>query len=102
MGGAERIIFALRPLGEAGQAAPLAQSANAVAPPGQDFVRIGLVPDVPDDAVARRIENLMQGQGEFDDAEPGAQMPASNRNGADRFGAQLIGESTKIALGHGA
>ena len=38
MRGAERIVFALRPLGEAGQAAALAQGADAIAPPGQDLV----------------------------------------------------------------
>ena len=71
---AERIIFALRPLGEAGKAARLAQSADAVAPAGQDFMRIGLVPDVPDDAVARRVENIMERQRQLDDAEPGPEM----------------------------
>jgi hypothetical protein len=39
-------------LGEAGQAAALAQRADAVAPAGQDLVRIGLVADVPDQPVA--------------------------------------------------
>jgi hypothetical protein len=49
--GAERVVFALRALGEAGQAAALAQRADAVAPSGQNLVRIGLVADVPDQPV---------------------------------------------------
>ena len=102
MGGAERIVFALGALGEAGKAAALAQGADAVAPAGQDFVRIGLMADVPDDAVARRVEDVMQRHRQLDDAEPGAQMAAGHRNRADRLGAQLIGERAKIALGHGA
>jgi hypothetical protein len=57
MRGAERVVFALAALGEAGQAAALAQRADAVAPAGQDLVRIGLVADVPDQPVARRIED---------------------------------------------
>ena len=51
MRGAERVVFALRALGETGEAAALSQGADAVAPAGQDLVRIGLVTDVPDQAV---------------------------------------------------
>ena len=50
---AERVVFALRAPGEAGQPAALAQRADAVAPAGEDLVRIGLVADVPDQPVAR-------------------------------------------------
>ena len=56
MGGAERIVFALAPLGEAGEPAALSQGADAVAPAGQDLVRIGLVADVPDQPVGRGVE----------------------------------------------
>ena len=48
MGGAEAVVFALRPLGEAGQAAALAKGANLIPPSGQDLVGIGLVSYVPD------------------------------------------------------
>ena len=56
----ERVVFALRPAGEARQPAALAQRADAVAPAGQDLVRIGLVPDVPDQPVVRRVEHRVQ------------------------------------------
>ena len=55
--GAERVVFALGALGEAGQAAALAQGADAVAPSGEDFVRVALVADIPDQPVVRRVEN---------------------------------------------
>ncbi len=97
MRGAERVVFALRALGEAGEPAALAQRADAVAPAGQDLVRIGLVADVPDQPVARRVEDIMQRHGEFDDAEPGAQMAAGDRNRADRLGAQFVGERAQVA-----
>ena len=51
MRGAERVVFALGALGEAGQAAAHAQRADAVAAAGENLVRIGLMADVPDDAV---------------------------------------------------
>ncbi len=68
MGRAERVVFALGALGEARQAAALAERPDAVAPPGQDLVRIGLVSDVPDQAVVRRVEHVVQGDRELDDA----------------------------------
>ncbi len=50
--GAERVVLALAALGEAGEAAAGTQRADAVAPSGQDLVRIGLVADVPDQPVS--------------------------------------------------
>ena len=98
MRGAERVVFALGALGEAGEAAAHAQGADAVAPPGEDLVRIGLMADVPDDAVARRIEQIMQRDGQLDHAEAGAEMAAGDRHGVDRLLAQFVGELTQLTL----
>ena len=98
MRGAERVVFALGALGEAGQAAALAQRADAVAPAGEDLVRIGLVADVPDQPVARRVEDVVQRDGQLDHAEPGAQMAAGHRDRVDRLGAQLVGELPQLAF----
>ena len=65
---AERIVFAFGALSETRQPAALAKRTNAVAPTGQDLVRIGLVTDVPDQLVGRRIEHGMQRHGKFDHA----------------------------------
>ena len=53
-----------------------AQRADAVAAAGQDLVRIGLVADIPDQPVGRRVEDVVQRDRQFDDAEAGAEMPA--------------------------
>ena len=58
--GAKGVVFALGALGEAGQAAALAQGADAIAPAGEDLVGVALVADVPDQPVARRVEHIMQ------------------------------------------
>jgi len=92
VGGAERIVIAFGPLGEAGQAAAGAQRADAVPAAGQDLVRIGLVADVPDQAVARGVEDVMDGRGQFDDAEAGAEMPAGDGNRVDGLLPQFIGD----------
>ena len=92
----ERIIFALAALGEAGEAAAHAQGADPVAPAGQDLVRIALVADVPDQPVPRRVEDMVDGDGELDHAEPGAEMAAGHRDRRDRLGAKLVGELAKL------
>ena len=96
---AERVVLALGALGEAGESAALAQRADAVAPPGQDLVRIGLMADVPDEPVARRVEHLVQRDRQLDDAEPGAEMPAGDRDRIDRLRAQLVGELGQLLFG---
>ena len=71
--------------GEARQPARLAQRADALAPAGQDLVRVGLVADVPDQPVVRRVEHVVQGHGQLDHAQPGAEMPAGHRDRVDRL-----------------
>ena len=60
-----------------------------VAPAGQDLVRVGLVADVPDQPVVRRVEDVVQGHGQLDHAQPGAEMPAGHRDRVDRLLPQL-------------
>ena len=98
MAGAEGVVFALRALGEAREAAALAQRADALAPAGQDLVRIGLMADVPDDPVARRVEHIVQRDRQLDDAEARAEMAAGHRNRADGLGAQFFGEPHELAF----
>ena len=55
--------------------------------------------DVPDEAVARRVEDPVQRRGQLDDAEAGAQVAAGDRDGVDGLGAQLVGELAQIGFG---
>ena len=96
MGGAERIVFALGALGEAGQAAALTERADAVAAAGKNLVRIGLVADVPDQAVVRRVEHVMQRDRQLDDAEAGAEMAAGDSDSVDGLLTQLVGDLAKL------
>ena len=98
MRGTERVVFALRTLGEARQAPALAQGSDAVAPPGQNLMRIGLMADIPDQPVARRIEDVMQRDGELDDAEPRAKMAAGDGYRVDELLAQLFGNLLQIGF----
>ncbi|KPH85183.1 dehydrogenase [Komagataeibacter intermedius AF2] len=87
---AKRVVFALAAPGEARQAARLAQGADALAPPGQDLVRIGLVADIPDHPVIGRVEHGMQRHRQFDHAQRRAKVAAGGGYGIDRLGPQFF------------
>ncbi len=89
---AEGVVFALASLGETRQPAALTQGTDAIASACQDFVRIGLMAHVPDEAVVRRVEDVVDGDRQLDDAQPRPQMAARDRDGVDGFGAQLVGK----------
>ena len=80
----ERLVKPLRP-------PPCRMRADAVAAAGDDLVRIALVADVPDQLVVGRVEHIMDGDGQLDDAEARAQdarrtatRPRSSRREARR------------------
>ncbi len=97
---AEGVVDALGALGEAREAAALAERPDAVAASGEDLVRVALVADVPDDAVVGGVEDVMQGDREFDDAQPRAEMAAGDRHGVDHLGAHRIRHRLQLAFRH--
>src|SRR5712691_4623114 len=66
MGGAERVVLALAAAREAGNPSAHAYAAHRFAAAGENLVRIGLVSHVPDDAVVRRVEYVVQRDGQLD------------------------------------
>ncbi len=92
MRGAEGVVFALATTRKAGRTAPLAQPAHLLAAPGQDLVGIGLVPDIPDHAIAGRVVCVVQGDGQLDRAEVGRQVTAGLGDGFEQECAQLAGK----------
>jgi hypothetical protein len=61
-------------------------------------VRIALVPNVEDQPVVRRVEHLVDGNRQFDHAEPGAQMPAGSRHRVDHLGTQFLGKLRQLLV----
>src|SRR5690349_13448042 len=96
MRGAKRVVVALGPLGEPGQPAAGPQRADAVAAAGQYFVGVSLMADIPDQAVSRGVEHIVQCGGQLNDAKPRAEMSAGDRNGGYRLLAQLVGDLTNL------
>ena len=56
MSGTERVVFAFRATGEAGQAFRLTQGANAITTACQDLMRVSLMANIPDDTVIWSVE----------------------------------------------
>jgi hypothetical protein len=94
--GAEGVVFALVAAREAADAAELAQRPHLVAPAGEDLVRVGLVTDVPDQAVVRRVEDVVQRDRELDGAEVGRQVAAGARDRLQHMVAQLARERLQV------
>ena len=89
---AERIVFAFVPLGEAIEAAILSDLADAATRAGQNLAGTGLVAYVPNQPVARRVEDVVERHGQFNDAKPGAEVAARLGRRIDGLGAQFIGK----------
>src|SRR5690606_30167949 len=93
---AESVVLAVLALGERRHAAALLDAADSVAARGQDLVRIGLVADVPDDAVAGRVVEIVQDRGQLDHAQAGTEVAARLPHAFDQVGAQLVGDGAQL------
>src|SRR5699024_9743082 len=95
--GLDDVVLALRTARVPGQAAARAQTVEAVAPaPGEDLVDVGLVPGVEHERVARRVEDTVQGDGEVDHAEGGAEMSAGGGDLPDEEVADVAAELLQL------
>ena len=92
----EHVVLRFRPARESTDAVQLAQGPESRETTGEELVGVGLVPGVPDDAVAGRFKESMQGDGQFDDTERGPEVPARHRDGTDDRFADLGGQFRKL------
>jgi len=97
MRGAEGVVFGFAAPGKTRNATLLAQRGHGGAPARDDLVRIGLVADVPDDAVVRRVEHRMQRQRQFHRAQVGRQVAAGARNRLEHEATQFLGQRLELA-----
>ncbi len=93
---AEGVKRAFLAAGEAGKAARLAQCTDTVTAAGEYFMRVGLVADIPDQPILRRVKNMMQRHGQLNNPKARAQMPAGMGNGRNGLRTQLIGELLQL------
>ncbi len=98
---AKGIIGRFRAFGETRQAVFLAQGANTVAPPCQNFMGVALVRYIPDQPVARGIEHGMKRHCQFHHAQARTQMAAGFGHSGNGFRAQFIRQLPQFAVAEG-
>ncbi len=89
---AEGVVLALRARRERREPAVLLDRMQPFAPSGEHLVRIGLMPDVPDQEVPRGLIHVVQRNGELDRSEPSREVTAASADRLDEELAQLTGE----------
>ena len=95
------VVLGLGPVGVARHPARLLERLEAEAAPGQQLVHVGLVAGVPQEDVAGRLEDAVQGQGQFDGAEVRSQVAAGGGHRLDDEGADLVGQLAQLLLAEG-
>ena len=87
--GAEAIVRAFGAARKARNPALFAHPRERLAASGQRLVGVTLMPDIPDQKIARRVENIMQRDGELDRSQIRGQMPSGAAHGFEDESAQL-------------
>lgn len=90
MSGNESVIFALGGSREGRQSLELSIRVETLPATGQNLMGISLMTYVPDQFVVWGVKNVMKGNGEFDGAQRGAQMPGIMAEFLDDEIAQLV------------
>ena len=94
------VVLALGAVRVAREAAALAQVLEAVASTGEQFVDVGLVSGVPEQDVLGGLEDPVQRQRQFDDAEVGPEVTAGGScHGRDDELADLAAELVELVVG---
>ena len=92
------VVLALGAQHEAVEAARLPDGFKALAAAGKDLVDVGLVADVEDELVGRRVKDHVEGQREFDDAEIGPEVAAGLGKSLDQEDANLFGQFIQLRI----
>ena len=77
----------------------LPDRAEPLAAAGEQLVRVALMPDVPDDLVARTLEHAVQRDRELHGAETGGEVAAGLADAREDGLADLVGEQREFTLG---
>jgi hypothetical protein len=96
MTGTVAIVFAFRAQKKSVEALELPHRMKTIEAAGKNLMDVPLMTDVHDKAVLRRLEDSMQSNSQFDDAEIRSQMPAGLRENLDQLIAHFLRELRQI------
>jgi hypothetical protein len=97
--GAVGVVFGFGSEKKAVEAFVGAYGVEGIGATGEHFMDVTLVGDVEDEFIVRGGEDFVEGDGEFDDAEVGAEVSAVDGEGFDEGVAYSVGEFEKLLLG---
>ncbi len=90
MSGGESIVRTLVGVRESAESAHLAVSGKSLAASGKELVAVGLMSDVPHDAVVGCVENIVKCYGKLHGAHAGCEVAGIDREGVDEEAANLV------------
>ena len=99
MPSAHDVVLGLGDGAEGRKAAVLADRAQLVTAPGEDLVRVGLVADVPEDLVARRVEHAVDRDRQLAGAKVRAEVAADLADRVDDQLAHLLRDLLEVRVG---
>ena len=94
----DEVVGAFLPARIARHAPVFAKAAEPFHAAGDELVDIGLVADVPDDPVVRAVEGPVQGDGQLDHSEVGAEMATGPRDLVNQKLADLLAEFDQLGI----
>jgi len=92
----ECVVFALARRGERTDAVELSVGVELIATACQDFMTIGLMSHVPHNAVVGGAEHIVEGYGEFHNAQARSEMPWVVGHFLNDVGAQFFAHGGKF------
>jgi len=98
----EGVIDAFLPFGKSAETAPRPQGGKLVLAAGDNLVRIGLMADIPDQFIFRRVENKMHRQRQFHGAQRRGQVTAVGRDRVDDQPADFLGQFIEFSKAQSA
>jgi len=96
MAGPVAVVLALGPEHEAVQAIGLADGVEAILAAGQELVHVGLVADIEDEVVRRRVKDVVHCDRQFDDAQVWANVSARLGHASDQPRTDLLGKPFQL------
>ena len=95
MAGPEHVEIALAAAQESARPVGLFDPAQSFAPTGEGLVSVGLVADVPDDAIPGCVEYPMERDSQLDGAEASREVSAALRSESDQVRAQRAADGVQ-------
>jgi hypothetical protein len=83
----------------AGETAGMAQGVEATGATGEQLVNVCLVPDIPDETVAGRIEDPVQGDRQFHDPQIGGKVATGPRDFLEDENPDLLAQVVELVGG---